>query len=88
MNSYERRIIHITLQSNEKVETESIGEGPLKEIVVKYKRKEKDGNVEVSEEITYGPSSDFSKMEQKVLEVLEIKEEDFNIETFKRGFRK
>ncbi len=61
MNSYERRIIHITLQSNEKVETESIGEGPLKEIVVKYKRKEKDGNVEVSEEITYGPSSDFSK---------------------------
>lgn len=63
MNSYERRIIHLALKENEKVETESLGEGPLKEIVIKYKKRTKtvDGETVVEEEITYGPSSEFAK---------------------------
>ncbi len=40
MNPYERRIIHSTLQANEKVTTYSIGEDPNRKIVVVLKDKE------------------------------------------------
>jgi len=38
MNAYERRIIHTTLQNREKVETESMGEGEKRHVVIKFKR--------------------------------------------------
>ena len=38
MNAYERRIIHSTLQSRELVETESMGEGDKRHVVIKFKR--------------------------------------------------
>ena len=38
MNAYERRIIHTTLQDREKVETESMGEGEKRHVVIKFKR--------------------------------------------------
>lgn len=37
MNSYERRIIHLTLASNEKVMTESLGEEGERRVVIKPK---------------------------------------------------
>ena len=37
MNSYERRIIHTTLQDNKKVYTESIGEEPNRCVIIKSK---------------------------------------------------
>ena len=40
MQAYERKIIHTKLQSNPRVETNSIGEEPYRRIVVSYKRKE------------------------------------------------
>ncbi len=40
MNPFERRIIHIALQNDEEIETESIGEGVFKKIKVKYVSKE------------------------------------------------
>jgi len=36
MNPFERRIIHMALQDDKEVETESLGEGLLKKIKVKY----------------------------------------------------
>lgn len=39
MNSYERRIIHTMIQDMDKVETESIGEGKYRHIVIKYVEK-------------------------------------------------
>ena len=36
MNPFERRIIHMTLQDDKDIETESIGDGLLKKIKVKY----------------------------------------------------
>lgn len=38
MNAYERRIIHSTLQSRTLVETESMGEGEKRHVVIKFKR--------------------------------------------------
>jgi spoIIIJ-associated protein len=38
MNPYERRIIHSTLQSNEMVETHSIGEEPNRKVVITLKQ--------------------------------------------------
>ena len=38
MNAYERRIIHTSLQNREKVETESMGEGEKRHVVIKFKR--------------------------------------------------
>lgn len=38
MNAYERRIIHTTLQERELVETESMGEGEKRHVVIKFKR--------------------------------------------------
>ena len=35
MNPYERRIIHSTLQVNEKIETYSVGEDPYRKVVIK-----------------------------------------------------
>lgn len=35
MNPYERRIIHFTLQENDKVETYSVGEDPNRKVVIK-----------------------------------------------------
>lgn len=37
MNSYERKIVHITLQNVKNVSTKSIGRGKLKKIIVFYK---------------------------------------------------
>ncbi|MCL2146222.1 MAG: protein jag [Synergistaceae bacterium] len=39
MNSYERRVIHSTLQSNTRVETYSVGEEPNRKVVVAPKNK-------------------------------------------------
>ncbi len=36
MNPFERRIIHLALQNDEQVDTESIGDGVLKKIIVNY----------------------------------------------------
>lgn len=41
MQAYERKIIHIKLQNNERVETESIGEEPNRRIVISLKKKNK-----------------------------------------------
>lgn len=38
MNAYERRIIHSTLQNRTLVETESMGEGEKRHVVIKFKR--------------------------------------------------
>ena len=38
MNAYERRIIHSTLQNRILVETESMGEGEKRHVVIKFKR--------------------------------------------------
>ena len=38
MTAYERRIIHTALQNREKVETESMGEGVKRHLVIKFKR--------------------------------------------------
>lgn len=38
MNAYERRIIHSTLQGRTLVETESMGEGEKRHVVIKFKR--------------------------------------------------
>lgn len=38
MSAYERRIIHSTLQNRELVETESMGEGEKRHVVIKFKR--------------------------------------------------
>ena len=38
MNPYERRIIHSALQGRELVETESMGEGEKRHVVIKFKR--------------------------------------------------
>ena len=38
MNPYERRIVHSTLQNRELVETESMGEGEKRHVVIKFKR--------------------------------------------------
>ena len=38
LSSYHRRIIHLTLQEDEQVQTRSIGEGALKRVVVQRKR--------------------------------------------------
>ena len=38
MNPYERRIIHSALQNRELVETESMGEGEKRHVVIKFKR--------------------------------------------------
>jgi len=38
MNSYERRIIHSTLQNHNYVVTESIGEEPNRKVVIRYKQ--------------------------------------------------
>jgi len=35
MNPYERRIIHATLQENDKIETYSVGEEPYRKVVIK-----------------------------------------------------
>ena len=38
MNAYERRIIHSALQGRTLVETESMGEGDNRHVVIKFKR--------------------------------------------------
>lgn len=38
MTAYERRIVHSTLQNRELVETESMGEGEKRHVVIKFKR--------------------------------------------------
>ena len=38
MTAYERKIIHLRLQNNEKVETQSIGEEPYRKVVVSLKK--------------------------------------------------
>ena len=38
MNPYERRIVHSALQNRELVETESMGEGEKRHVVIKFKR--------------------------------------------------
>jgi len=38
MNSHDRRIIHITLEEESDIHTESIGEGSLKSVVVSLKK--------------------------------------------------
>ncbi len=38
MNPYERRVIHSALQNRELVETESMGEGEKRHVVIKFKR--------------------------------------------------
>ena len=38
MSAYERRIVHSALQSRELVETESMGEGEKRHVVIKFKR--------------------------------------------------
>ncbi len=35
MNPYERRIIHATLQKNDKIETYSVGEDPYRKVIIK-----------------------------------------------------
>jgi spoIIIJ-associated protein len=35
MSAYERRLVHMELSKNEKVETESVGEGENRKILVK-----------------------------------------------------
>ncbi|MCI8309343.1 MAG: KH domain-containing protein [Clostridia bacterium] len=42
MSAYERKIIHLKLQDNEKVQTHSIGEEPYRKIVVSLKSKYKE----------------------------------------------
>ena len=42
MNPYERRILHATLQSNNRVETYSEGEEPYRRVVIKKKRYDRD----------------------------------------------
>jgi spoIIIJ-associated protein len=36
MSPFERRIIHVTLQDEEDIQTESIGEGLIKKIKINY----------------------------------------------------
>lgn len=38
MTAYERKIIHLRLQNNEKVETQSIGEEPYRKVIVSLKK--------------------------------------------------
>ena len=38
LSSYHRRIIHLTLQDDEAVQTRSLGDGPLKRVVVQRRR--------------------------------------------------
>ena len=38
MNSHDRRIIHITLENDADLQTESIGEGSVKSVVVSLKK--------------------------------------------------
>ena len=38
MTAYERKIIHLRLQDNEKVETHSVGEEPYRKVVVALKK--------------------------------------------------
>ena len=38
MNPYERRIVHSALQGRALVETESMGEGEKRHVVIKFKR--------------------------------------------------
>jgi spoIIIJ-associated protein len=38
MSAYERRIIHSALQNRTLVETESMGEGETRHVVIKFKR--------------------------------------------------
>lgn len=38
MVAYERKVIHLTLQDNEKIETSSVGEEPYRKVVVKLKQ--------------------------------------------------
>jgi spoIIIJ-associated protein len=38
LSSYHRRIIHLTLQDDEQVQTHSMGEGALKRVVVQRRR--------------------------------------------------
>lgn len=62
LNAFERRIIHVTLQEHDKVETESRGDGPLKEVVIKFKKSKNSIANEVEEdEIEYGTTSDFQR---------------------------
>lgn len=37
MNSYERRIVHTIISNYEKLETESIGQDPMRYVVIRYK---------------------------------------------------
>ena len=39
LNPYERRLVHLALQDYEDIETESLGEGHLKRIAVRFKRR-------------------------------------------------
>lgn len=41
MNSFERRIVHLTLAENKDVETESIGEEPNRRVMIRAKKKER-----------------------------------------------
>lgn len=64
MNAYERRIIHITLKEHPQVETESIGTGSQKPVVIRLKaseRKKNNESVEESQEIEYGTSDRFKR---------------------------
>jgi spoIIIJ-associated protein len=40
MNAHDRRIIHITLEKEEDLQTESTGEGNLKRVVISLKKVE------------------------------------------------
>lgn len=42
MNAHDRRIIHITLQEDPEVTTASVGEGPMKKVVISLKNSEND----------------------------------------------
>ena len=36
LNAYDRRLVHIALQENPKLQTESVGDGHLKRVVIRY----------------------------------------------------
>ena len=42
MNPYERRVLHYTLQNNDRVETVSEGEDPYRRVTVRLKKKKTD----------------------------------------------
>ncbi|MDH5718137.1 MAG: KH domain-containing protein [Spirochaetia bacterium] len=65
LNPYERRVVHMTLQENEKISTESEGVGVYKRIRIKLVKSESEKNLDVVDKSPDEDQADFADSQEE-----------------------